>query len=308
MKHERGLDMNRGKITAIAISLGLLAAPALAAEESVTTEEESVTTEVQHHHHHPQRPPMAGPEGSVIPWIPGAFSANVAMTTDYVFRGISQSDEAPAVQGGFDYSASLLDQAGPVNGVGMYLGAWASNVDFDDTDAVDTNGDGVADIVDPDGASIEIDYYGGLNWEFAFLPGLGWSVGAVYYDYPGSDGSLQYDYVEADGGLSYDFGLAAASAHVYFSPNYFGANTYEAWYFSGDLEIPLPRTFSLTGHIGRMDIKNSQRYVDWKIGLAAEIFGFGAEIAYYDTDETMTECAATDLCDPRGVFTLSRSF
>jgi uncharacterized protein (TIGR02001 family) len=278
MKRERGLDMNRGKITAIAIALGVFAAPALAAEESL------------------------------LPGIPGEFSANVAITTDYVFRGISQSDEAPAIMGGFDYNANLIDQAGPVNGIGMYLGAWASNVDFDDTDAVDTNGDGVADIIDPDGASIELNYYGGLNWEFDILPGLGWSVGAIYYDYAGSDGSLEYDYVEVDGGLGYDFGLAAVSTHVYFSPDYFGAGTHEAWYFSGDVEIPLPRTISLTGHVGHLDNKAGQRYVDWKIGLSAMLWGFGAEVAYYDTDESMTECAATDLCEPRGVFTLSREF
>jgi len=50
----------------------------------------------------------------------GEISANVALTTDYVWRGISQNQEDPALQGGFDYAHDS----------GFYLGAWAANVNF----------------------------------------------------------------------------------------------------------------------------------------------------------------------------------
>ncbi len=48
------------------------------------------------------------------------FSANVALTTNYMFRGVSQTNNGPAIQGGFDYEYS------PYN---LYVGVWASNVD-----------------------------------------------------------------------------------------------------------------------------------------------------------------------------------
>lgn len=53
--------------------------------------------------------------------FPGAFSANVAITSEYYFRGLSQTDDAPALQGGFDYEVGLAKP------VALYLGAWGSN-------------------------------------------------------------------------------------------------------------------------------------------------------------------------------------
>src|SRR5690606_38862768 len=67
--------------------------------------------------------------------IPGTFSTNVSLATDYVYRGISQTDEEPAVQGGLDWEHET----------GLYLGIWASNIDLNDDDE----------------AHVEIDYYGG---------------------------------------------------------------------------------------------------------------------------------------------------
>ena len=63
--------------------------------------------------------------------IPGTFSANVALTSEYLFRGLSQNDDAPAIQGGFDYEVEV---AKPVS---LYAGAWGSNVDFNEASSVD---------------------------------------------------------------------------------------------------------------------------------------------------------------------------
>ncbi|MDE0488188.1 MAG: TorF family putative porin, partial [Gammaproteobacteria bacterium] len=68
-----------------------------------------------------------------------SISANLAVTTDYVFRGYTQTGEDPAVQGGLDWADSS----------GWYVGTWASNIDF---------GPG-------DDASIEVDIYAGYGWE-----------------------------------------------------------------------------------------------------------------------------------------------
>ncbi|MGY9020218.1 MAG: TorF family putative porin, partial [Alphaproteobacteria bacterium] len=97
--------------------------------------------------------------------VPGTFSANVGLVSEYYFRGISQNDDTPALQGSFDYEISL---AKPVM---AYVGVWGSNVDFNE-------GTGV------DGASIEINYYGGLKGNIGDS-GVGWDVGFIYYSYPG---------------------------------------------------------------------------------------------------------------------------
>src|SRR5262245_8792596 len=63
--------------------------------------------------------------------VPGKFSANVALTSEYVFRGISQTDDSPAIQGGFDWS---LEKLGSLP-LGLYAGIWGSNVNFHSTNA-----------------------------------------------------------------------------------------------------------------------------------------------------------------------------
>jgi uncharacterized protein (TIGR02001 family) len=108
-------------------------------------------------------------------------SANVALTTDYVWRGVSQTDNGPAIQGGFDLAHSS----------GVYAGIWGSNVEFGDD------------------ANIELDYYGGYATEFG--NGLGLDVGIIYYDYP-SESDLDFEelyvglgYGIVSGKISYDF-------------------------------------------------------------------------------------------------------
>ncbi|MDE0795416.1 MAG: TorF family putative porin [Alphaproteobacteria bacterium] len=132
--------------------------------------------------------------------FPGAFSANIGLFSEYYFRGISQTDDAPALQGGLDWSATVDGGTG----IGVYLGVWGSNVDFNEAAGVD-------------GATIEIDYYGSLTGDIGSA-GLGWDVGFIYYTYPGAAGSLDYDFVEGQGALSYDFGFASATVSLNYSP------------------------------------------------------------------------------------------
>lgn len=72
----------------------------------------------------------------------GPISANLTLTTDYVFRGISQSQGKPALQGGFDYAHAS----------GLYIGTWGSNVGWVD-DIAKTNN------------SVELDLYAGYAGE-----------------------------------------------------------------------------------------------------------------------------------------------
>lgn len=105
-------------------------------------------------------------------------SANVALTTDYVWRGVSQNLEDPAIQGGFDYAHDS----------GFYIGIWGSSVDFQGPE------------------STELDIYGG--WSTEFENGVGFDVGFIEYTYHGDDGASDANFTEYYAGLSYaGFGL-----------------------------------------------------------------------------------------------------
>ena len=112
-----------------------------------------------------------------------ALSANVALTTDYVFRGFSQTDENAAIQGGFDATCGRF-----------YAGIWASNLDFG---GATTSSGATVDV-----ANIEIDYYAGVK---STIPGtsIEVDVGGIYYTYPNAfDPGLELDYWEVKVGAS----------------------------------------------------------------------------------------------------------
>jgi uncharacterized protein (TIGR02001 family) len=85
------------------------------------------------------------------------LGASAALTTDYVFRGVSQTTQNPAVQASLDATYGIF-----------YLGAWGSNVDFGGT---------VPPAVPQDIANIEIDYYAGITPEWR---GISFDLGGLY--------------------------------------------------------------------------------------------------------------------------------
>ena len=104
-------------------------------------------------------------------------SANVSFTSDYIWRGMTQSD-GPAIQGGFDYASEG----------GFYAGIWGSNVNFND------------------GAGSELDYYFGYGFE---MGGIGVDLGYVAFDYPKNETGLDFEEIVL--GLSMgDLGLTFA--------------------------------------------------------------------------------------------------
>ena len=106
-----------------------------------------------------------------------SVSANVSFASDYIWRGMTQTD-GPAMSGGFDYAAEN----------GFYAGIWGSNVNFND------------------GAGSELDYYFGYGFE---VGGVGVDLGYVAFDYPENNTGLDFEEVVI--GLSMgDFGLTFA--------------------------------------------------------------------------------------------------
>lgn len=238
---------------------------------------------------------LGGASGSVLAQdnrtmgIPGTFSANVSLVNEYYFRGLSQTDDAPAIQGGFDYEVPLSEP------VALYLGVWGSNVDFNE-------GSGV------DGATMELDLYGGLKGNIGST-GLGWDLGFIYYTYPGADSSLNYDFVEAAGALSYDFGVAAVTASVNFSPDNFG-NSGNAWYPKLAVDVPIADTgLTFSGYVAKQYIEDNAAfgtddYVEWNLGLGYSIAGFGLSLNYSDTDISPSGDGNSEVI----LFSVSRAF
>src|SRR5436190_23394722 len=110
--------------------------------------------------------PTPAPSAPEPDWT---FTGNVGLFSQYVFRGISQTNEKPAVQGGFDVAHKS----------GFYAGTWASNISW--------VSDGYAIPPNPPpapSASIEWDFYGGYKGSLPM--DFGYDLGVLYYDYPGS--------------------------------------------------------------------------------------------------------------------------
>ena len=137
----------------------------------------------------------------------GEWSGNVAITSDYVFRGISQTDGAPTVSGGFDWASDSF-----------YVGTWASGVDFGD------------------GTSTEIDVYAG------FTPTVGvfdLDLGAIYYIYPDAPDEPEQNFVELYAGASTTVGeFLDLGASVAYSPEFY-YETGQAFYYAASAGVPL---------------------------------------------------------------------
>ncbi len=230
-------------------------------------------------------PVVAAPERPV-------FSAHVGLTTDYVFRGISQTEENPAIQGGFDATYKMF-----------YAGIWASNLDF----GGDANGNDIA--------NIEIDVYGGIKHKFGAVEA---DLGVIYYAYPSAeDAGAELDYVEIKFGLSGNLTeKVALGGTLYYSPDYTG-ETGETLTYEGTISIALG-TYgrfapSLTGTVGYVDfLENAfevNSYAYWNAGVEVGLMDkITLDLRYWDTDADGTHPFAGTNSDERFVATISSSW
>lgn len=184
------------------------------------------------------------------------ISYNIGVTSDYVFRGVSQTQEDPAVQGGVDASYGVL-----------YAGVWASNVDFG--------------VPDPD---LEVDLYAGVK------PTVGdtsFDFGILYYGYRkdknGAPGANSYTELKA--AASRTFGPATLGAAAYWSPEWPGKGG-DSVYVEGNAAVPIAPKLTLSGAVGHQSIKNYSDYNTWNIGVGYALTDkLTADLRYHDTDE-----------------------
>lgn len=228
------------------------------------------------------------------------LSANVGLTSDYVFRGVSQTAEHPAIQGGMDATYGIF-----------YAGFWGSNLDFG------TNAAGTKDKAD-----LELDIYAGITPK---LGPIDLDLGVIGYLYPGaSDQDAELDFVEFKLGASTEVrdGLKIGGT-VYYSPEYTG-NAGDVWTLEANLEAALPKvgpfspTFSALIGTSLGDDPNFQtnvadgddHYLYWNAGLSLGFAEkFSVDLRYWDTDMSSSFCKGPVFsCDARFVASLSASF
>lgn len=212
------------------------------------------------------------------------LSANVGVSSDYRFRGVSQSARDPALQGGVDY----------VHG-GFYAGSWASTIDFD-------AGPGN----DPD-ADLEVDLYAGYTWERA---GVEWDAGLLHYAYPGADSAFDLPFTEVYAGARY----GVVSAHLAYTDDYTGTTEESAYYAALSASFELARGYTLALALGRsggdgVEAVFGSGYTDYRVAVSRDFAGIVVDLAYVDTSGISPE-VETDVFNTEGalVLTVSKAF
>ena len=222
------------------------------------------------------------PAVSVAQSAPAAspLTANIALTSDYRFRGISQTKRGFAVQGGIDWT-------GPG---GLYLGNWNSIV----SDAQYLNGN-----------KLEMDFYGGYKFDIAKDVAL--DLGAIYYYYPGAyynvaSGRPKYSNFEVYAGVS--SGPFSVKAYYALS-NLFGLdNTTSAigpngdskgsYYLDLGYSAEIMPKLTLGAHVGYQSVKNygALSYTDYKLGLTYDLAGWMLGANVYTTNASKADYQA----------------
>ncbi len=206
--------------------------------------------------------------------------------TDYLFRGVSQTRNRPAIQG----TVELQHESG------FYVGAFASNVAFPGTDARQ-----------------EVDTYGG--YRFSPLTGFSVDLGAIGYLYPGYErrGGFNLNYFEIVARLAYQVEPVKLVLNSFYSPD-FQLESRNAVYLEGGADVNLPYGFIAAGRVGHQWVDRNERFglpnfLNWSVALSREVAGFTLTVGYYDTDIRRSQCGGGQkICDARAMFTISRAF
>lgn len=178
---------------------------------------------------------------------------NAGIVSDYVFRGGSQTNNDPAIQGGVDLTYGSF-----------YAGTWASNLDYGD------------------GTQAEWDLYGGYRTEAA---GFAWDVGLIHYIYVDAPAGADYDYTELKVSASRAIGPATVGALMYYTPDYFGTADEEAVYVELNAAYSLADKWTVSGAVGNQYLDVSTDFVTWNLGATYALTdNLGLDVRYHDSD------------------------
>lgn len=184
---------------------------------------------------HAEDAPVAKPDHEV--------TYNVAVTSDYRYRGYSQSNLKPALQGGADYTH---------NPSGLYAGTWLSTIKW----IKDSGGD----------ANVEWDIYAGKRGEI--VKDVSYDIGGLAYVYPDNSLPTNANTFELYGQVGYGPVYAKYSVST---TNLFGApDSKHSGYLDVGFSYDVYDGYTLGLHVGHQNIKNGASYSDYKIGVTKD--------------------------------------
>ena len=211
-------------------------------------------------------------------------SYNAAITSDYRYRGLSQTRLDPALQGGVDYVH------GPT---GLYVGTWLSTIKW----TKDLGGDG----------NIEWDIYGGKRGQLT--ADLSYDVGGLYYYYPDNGLNPRANTFELYGRLG--FGPAYVK-YSHATTNLFGtADSKRSGYLDVGADVDAGNGFIVNLHVGRQRVENNSAfsYTDYKLGVTKDFGVATLSLAWIKANtEAYLSPEGKNLGKSAAVLTLSKTF
>ena len=198
------------------------------------------------------------------------YSWNVTGVSDYVFRGVSQTDKNPTLQAGFTYTSP----------VGLYAGVWGSGVDFG-----------------PGDPSTELDYLIGYGVDVTDTVNL--DVLLNRYTYLGAS-ELNYNELITTTTFAEQYKVTVA-----YSNDVWNSGT-DGWYFGVGGEWALPQEVTLAANVGRSTFEDgiAKDYTDFNVGVSRQFGLFNLGLGYYGTDGNGRDNSGR-LADNRVVFTVA---
>lgn len=196
---------------------------------------------------------MADAAPAAAPASAWSQSANLAFTSDYIWRGLSQTATHMAVQGGFDVAHTS----------GLSAGIWASNVN--------QNG--------PDGNNIEVDLYANYGFKVA---GIDASVGYIAYVYQ-ANSSANFQEINVAATVA---GITAKISKEISNGNDFGTGFTDFGYYyelNYSYNIPAVKDLVLGLHYGWADQDAQEGREDYSVALSYPVAGFVATVSYSNT-------------------------
>jgi uncharacterized protein (TIGR02001 family) len=209
------------------------------------------------------------------------FTGGVTLTSDYRFRGLTQTDEGPAVQATLGISHSS----------GLYIGTWVSQIDG--------GLDGSTPALKGYGGA-EIDLYAGFTR--TLKSGLGFDVGLLYYYYgTAPSAGPNTDFFEPYASVNYTIGPVNAKVGAAYAWGGqkgldFTSGSDDDIYVYGELAVGIPKTpITLKGHLGYtsgslglVNIDSKDNYIDYSLTAEAAISGVKVGVSYVGTNISNT--------------------